>query len=74
MKANVALSTLFVLIGLSGCVVAPAPVHRPYYAEPVLVAPPPPRVERCPQNETPRLTKSDGALLHQTRHMGRDAQ
>lgn len=30
---------------LSGCVVAPAPMSGPYYGEPVLVAPPPPRVE-----------------------------
>jgi hypothetical protein len=30
---------------LGGCVVAPAPYGRPYYREPVIVAPPPPRVE-----------------------------
>lgn len=45
MKAAVALSTLFVFLGLAGCVVAPAPVQRPYYDEPVVVAPPTPRVE-----------------------------
>ena len=30
---------------LSGCVVAPIPSAGPYYGEPVVVAPPPPRVE-----------------------------
>ena len=32
-------------ISLSACVVAPVPAGGPYYGEPVVVAPPPPRVE-----------------------------
>lgn len=45
MRIKLSLYALLMAAGLSGCVVAPAPVHRPYYAEPVVVAPPPPRVE-----------------------------
>lgn len=43
MKSKLVLASLIVITGLSACVVAPAP--RAYYREPVLVAPPAPRVE-----------------------------
>lgn len=45
MKMKFALTGIAAAIILSGCVVAPAPMSRPYYREPVMVAPPPPRVE-----------------------------
>lgn len=45
MKTKFVLSALVAALMLSGCVVAPAPMGRPYYREPVMVAPPPPRVE-----------------------------
>ena len=40
---GIALATSCVL--LTGCVVAPAPMSRSYYGQPVMVEPPPPRVE-----------------------------
>lgn len=43
MRIKLSLCALLMAAGLTGCVVAP--VHRPYYAEPVVVAPPAPRVE-----------------------------
>lgn len=46
MKSKITLSSLLLAIALSGCVVSPAPPARTvYYREPVMVAPPPPRVE-----------------------------
>jgi len=45
MRIKFSLCALLVAASLSGCVVAPAPAHHPYYAEPVVVAPPAPRVE-----------------------------
>lgn len=45
MKIKFSPGVAVVSLALSGCVVAPAPMHRPYYAEPVLIAPPPPRTE-----------------------------
>jgi hypothetical protein len=46
MKLPFALAALVAVATLSGCVVAPAPASRPYYYDqPVMVAPPPARVE-----------------------------
>jgi hypothetical protein len=45
MKTSFVLASLVVAASLFGCVVAPVPVARPYYGEPVMMAPPPPRVE-----------------------------
>lgn len=44
MKVNLLIASLLAVSTLSACVVAPVPSH-PYYAERVMVAPPPPRVE-----------------------------
>ncbi len=45
MKTSFALASLLAAATLSGCVVVPMPAGRPYYGAPVMVAPPPPRVE-----------------------------
>ena len=46
MKTSIVLASLLAAAALSGCVVAPVPAGRPYYyGQPVMVAPPPPRVE-----------------------------
>lgn len=44
-RLRVVAAAAVVSVALSACVVAPAPVAGPYYGEPVVVAPPPPRVE-----------------------------
>lgn len=38
-------ASAFAVAMLSGCVVAPVPAYDAYYGEPIVVAPPPPRVE-----------------------------
>jgi hypothetical protein len=54
MKTSLVLASLLVAAALSGCVVAPVPAARPYYyGQPVMVAPPPPRVEYIGQPPYP---------------------
>jgi hypothetical protein len=45
MRRKLSILSFTATILLAGCVVAPVPVGGPYYGEPVMVAPPSPRVE-----------------------------
>jgi hypothetical protein len=53
MKVSALIAGLAAATTLSGCVVAPAPVAPPYYSQPIMVAPPPPRVEYIGQPPFP---------------------